>query len=182
MGGKYNFQWAILSWNIPIRSIRAWQPKLGVNHSLKFCPWTVCLSPRLWGQDSRQTGCWGGFHGYSWASLWPDCWKKKTMRKNFKEELPSCLATQLSGRTALSLLNHLSICFSSVYSNLPLFSTFSLTALSLTLSFFYFHHSTLSHLSLSLPHHPTTFSVSLHLDFFSPKVASVCLLRSVFIM
>lgn len=29
--------------------------------------------------------------------------KKKTMRENFKEELLSCLATRLSGRTALSL-------------------------------------------------------------------------------
>lgn len=29
--------------------------------------------------------------------------QKKTMRENFKEELLSCLATRLSGRTALSL-------------------------------------------------------------------------------
>lgn len=29
--------------------------------------------------------------------------KNKTMRENFKEELLSCLATRLSGRTALSL-------------------------------------------------------------------------------
>lgn len=34
----------MLSWNIPNRSVRAWQPKLRVNHKLKFCPWTVCLS------------------------------------------------------------------------------------------------------------------------------------------
>lgn len=85
---KKHFQWAILSWNIPNRTIGAWQPKLGVNHSLKFCPWTVCLSLRLWGQDNRQTGCWGGFHGYSWASLWPDCWKKKQWGKTSKRSCP----------------------------------------------------------------------------------------------
>lgn len=76
------------------------------------------------------------------------------MRKNFKEELPSCLATWLGGRTALSLPNNLSICFSSVYSNLPVFRHFlPRSALSHLISFSYFHHSSLSRapsLSLSI--------------------------------